>query len=474
MSGEKPSFRAQPAVKSIFVYRNGDAHTDARRVLIHERRVSDFETLLREVTGRVRAPFGAVRCIYTPRAGHRVHALEHVRHGEQYVAAGKEKFKKLDYLQIGSRKKQMLQNNGQVKAAPQSRIVVSARFLKPIKEPCAIFVVANGDVLNPATRFLVPNRLLVQFERILEMITEKMGLRILGGVRSLCSFEGVPVTNGKDLENGQFYVAVGRDKFKRLPYADSLFTKPVGLRRTVRSKAGSLPPIYKYTRTNGDVVNGVSKSTHSDEVKSTDPVASLVRQISQARLMAIRKKRSTLTNSFSTQDNDDADLKPEGEDGESEQKPVEEKTSSAEQVYSDEDKAAEEEEDIAQEEKVAAEEKTAVEAEEEAAAEKEGAAVEAAAEEATVKEEEEAAAEEEEAAEKQEEAAAEEEEDAAAEEEEEAAAEEEAGAEEQEEAGAEDEAVAELEAAVEDNAGQPEEPAGETGNGDGGGDGGGE
>lgn len=51
------------------------------------------------------------------------------------------------------------------------------------------------------------------------------------------------------------------------------------------------------------VVNGVSKSTHSDEVKSTDPVASLVRQISQARLMAIRKKRSTLTNSFSTQDN---------------------------------------------------------------------------------------------------------------------------------------------------------------------------
>lgn len=44
-------------------------------------------------------------------------------------------------------------------------------------------VIANGDMLNPAVRFLVPNRLLGQFERILEMITEKMGLRILGGVR---------------------------------------------------------------------------------------------------------------------------------------------------------------------------------------------------------------------------------------------------------------------------------------------------
>lgn len=28
--------------------------------------------------------------------------------------------------------------SGQVKAAPQNRIIVSARFLKPIKEPCAI------------------------------------------------------------------------------------------------------------------------------------------------------------------------------------------------------------------------------------------------------------------------------------------------------------------------------------------------
>lgn len=96
MSCEKPNFRAQPAVRSIFVYKNGDAHMEARRVLIHEKRVCDFETLLREVTGRVRAPFGAVRSIYTPRAGHRVETLEHVRHCEQYVAAGKEKFKKLE------------------------------------------------------------------------------------------------------------------------------------------------------------------------------------------------------------------------------------------------------------------------------------------------------------------------------------------------------------------------------------------
>lgn len=93
--GEKRNFLSQPVVKTIFVYRNGDSYSEARRVLIHEKRVSDLDALLREVTGRIRAPFGAVRTIYTPRAGHRVDSIEYVQNGEQYVAAGTEKFKKI-------------------------------------------------------------------------------------------------------------------------------------------------------------------------------------------------------------------------------------------------------------------------------------------------------------------------------------------------------------------------------------------
>lgn len=49
--------------------------------------------------------------------------------------------------------------------------------------PSTHSVVANGDVLNPAVRLLIHQRILGQFDRILEMITEKMGLRVLGGVR---------------------------------------------------------------------------------------------------------------------------------------------------------------------------------------------------------------------------------------------------------------------------------------------------
>ncbi|XP_048009664.1 doublecortin domain-containing protein 2-like isoform X2 [Megalobrama amblycephala] len=314
MSVEKPNFLSQPEVKNIYLYRNGDPYYEPRRLVINAKRVSTFDTLLREVTGGVRAPFGAVRNIYTPKAGHRIDSLEHLRSGEQYVAAGREKFKKIDYLQIGTRKKRTLQPNGVLKPVPQSRVIVSARFLKPIKEPCAIFVVANGDVLNPAVRLLIPSRVIGQFERILEMITEKMGLRIVGGVRSLYTFEGTLVMDGKELENGQFYVAVGRDKFKKLPYSDLLFNKPIGIKRMNGSKAASLPPIYKYRRQNGDVGNHhLSKSEYGQE-KSSPPdqsskeqLSSMVREISQARLMSIRKKRSELTASNEAQDNDDGE-----------------------------------------------------------------------------------------------------------------------------------------------------------------------
>lgn len=96
MNAERPNFLSQPVVKNIFVYRNGDPYYEARRLVVNEKRVSNFETFLREVTGGVKAPFGAVRNIYTPKDGHRVASLEHLQSGEQYVAAGREKFKKLE------------------------------------------------------------------------------------------------------------------------------------------------------------------------------------------------------------------------------------------------------------------------------------------------------------------------------------------------------------------------------------------
>uniref|UniRef100_A0A8C4SKL2 Doublecortin domain-containing protein 2 n=1 Tax=Erpetoichthys calabaricus TaxID=27687 RepID=A0A8C4SKL2_ERPCA len=244
---DRPNFLSQPVVKSVHLYRNGDPYFQGRKIVVNEKRVCNFESFLKEATSGVQASFGAVRNIYTPSEGHRVDALEELESGQHYVAAGREKFKKLDYLQIGSKKKNSIQNsNIQIKPVAHSRIVVSARFLRPIQEPCAIFLVANGDVLNMPVRLLIPRKILAQWEHILEMVTEKMRVRILGAVHSLFTFDGKHIMEAKDLENGQFYVAVGRERFKKLAYSDLLFTKPAPIRRYNGSKAASLPPLYRY------------------------------------------------------------------------------------------------------------------------------------------------------------------------------------------------------------------------------------
>uniref|UniRef100_A0A3Q4MJL3 Doublecortin domain-containing protein 2 n=1 Tax=Neolamprologus brichardi TaxID=32507 RepID=A0A3Q4MJL3_NEOBR len=284
MSSERPNFLSQPVVKNVFMFRNGDPYYDARRIVINQKRVSNFETLLREVTGGIQAPFGAVRNIYTPRGGHKVDCLESLRSGEQYVAAGREKFKKLEFI-------------------------VSARFLKPIKEPCTIFVVANGDILNSAVRLLVHQRILGQFDKILEMITEKMGLRVLGGVRSLFTYEGQQVTEGNQLESGQLYVAVGREKFKKLPYNDLLFTKPRGTRRVRGS--------FLLTKSDCYFLQGKSMVQSSDSGDGESPKASppshnkehlssIVREISQARLLSLKKIKSRQSLTPGASDNGNA------------------------------------------------------------------------------------------------------------------------------------------------------------------------
>ncbi|XP_061676210.1 doublecortin domain-containing protein 2-like [Syngnathoides biaculeatus] len=318
MGSERPNFLSQPVVKNIFMFRNGDPYYEARRLVINQKRVSNFEILLREVTGGIQAPFGAVRNIYTPKGGHKVDCLDKLQSGEHYVAAGRERFKKLDYSQISSRKRRLLQSLPlQAKPLPPNRISVSARFLKPIKEPCPIFVVANGDALNPAIRLLIHQRLLCQFERILEMITDKMGLRVLGGVRSLYTYEGQQVTDGTQLESGQLYVAVGRERFKKLSYTDLLFSKPRGARRVNGMKMGTLPPINRSPKQNGNRKSLV-RSTESGDGESKasppnhnggqrEPLSSVVREISQARLLSLRLKRSG--QSMTLCDNDDVDSK---------------------------------------------------------------------------------------------------------------------------------------------------------------------
>ncbi|XP_058933569.1 doublecortin domain-containing protein 2 isoform X2 [Kogia breviceps] len=259
-TGARSSHLSQPVVKSVLVYRNGDPFFAGRRFVFHEKKVSSFDVFLKEVTGGVQAPFGAVRNIYTPRTGHRIRKLDQIQTGGNYVAGGQEAFKKLNYLDIGEIKKRPMEVvNTEVKPVIHSRINVSSRFRKPLLEPCAIFLIANGDLINPASRLLIPRKALNQWDHVLQMVTEKITLRS-GAVHRLYTLEGKLIESGAELENGQFYVAVGRDKFKKLPYSGLLFDKST-MRRSYGQKASSLPPIVGSRKSKGSGNDRQSKST---------------------------------------------------------------------------------------------------------------------------------------------------------------------------------------------------------------------
>nr|XP_043903278.1 doublecortin domain-containing protein 2B isoform X1 [Solea senegalensis] len=235
-----------PPVKSVLVYRNGDPFYGGRRFVVNQRQVATMEAFLNEVTENIGAPL-AVRTLYTPRQGHKVTHLQDLQTGSQYVAAGFEKFKKLDYLNVGAKKHPAAREEIQAKVTQRPN--VSAKWRKFIPVPCVIHVFRNGDLLCPPFRFIIPRSMQQDLEQILSMVTEKVCLRT-GAVRRLCSLEGVTVSSAGELETGHCYVAVGTERFKKLPYVELWVSKATEryyqgkrrlLRRTENRKAGSGP-----------------------------------------------------------------------------------------------------------------------------------------------------------------------------------------------------------------------------------------
>ncbi|KAK7905066.1 hypothetical protein WMY93_017673 [Mugilogobius chulae] len=103
-----------------------------------------------------------------------------------------------------------------------------AKCLSQVEEvysiPCIIHVFRNGDLLCPPFRFIIPRNMQQDLEQVLSLVTDKVSLRT-GAVRRLCSLEGVPVCSASELETGHSYVAVGTERFKKLPYVEMLVSK---------------------------------------------------------------------------------------------------------------------------------------------------------------------------------------------------------------------------------------------------------
>ncbi|XP_078503978.1 doublecortin domain-containing protein 2C isoform X3 [Lissotriton helveticus] len=222
--------------KTVFVHRNGDPFFVGRKFVVNKRHIPTFEHFLVEVTRRVPLDLGAAQRIYTPRHGSRVRKLEELKQGQRVVAAGKECFKKIDYLQISPRKFQAKKEEV-IKPVVHSGIVVSSKWANYVRDSCTINVFKNGDILVPPLRMLISKHTLKDWDHVLAAIAVKVHPSI-GSVQRLCTIDGQRVCLG-DIKNNQYYVAVGKEKFKRLPYSQWL---PKGCRveaqRTLTNKQG--------------------------------------------------------------------------------------------------------------------------------------------------------------------------------------------------------------------------------------------
>uniref|UniRef100_A0A7M4EMB5 Doublecortin domain containing 2C n=1 Tax=Crocodylus porosus TaxID=8502 RepID=A0A7M4EMB5_CROPO len=196
--------------RTVLVYRNGDPHYQARRVVLHRRRVPTLDALLLQLDEAVAPPFG-VRALYTPRSGRLVRRLDELQPGACYVAAGPEP----------------LGNNAcflfflffffQVKPVVHSAIRVPSRWQLFYNKPRNINVFTNGEILVPPAKFLIPRFTLRNWDSVLALLNEKIFPRS-GGVQRLYTLDGHAVYGSDKLEDNHYYVAGGKEKFKHLPY----------------------------------------------------------------------------------------------------------------------------------------------------------------------------------------------------------------------------------------------------------------
>ncbi|KAJ7341850.1 hypothetical protein JRQ81_007447, partial [Phrynocephalus forsythii] len=117
----------------------------------------------------------------------------------------------------GAKRPERKKTDEVIRPVVHSNIQVPSKWQSIYNKPRNINVFTNGDMLIPPVKILIPRFTLKSWNGVLGLVNEKV-FPSSGGIHRLYTLNGQRVRGADDLEDNQFYVACGKEKFKPLPY----------------------------------------------------------------------------------------------------------------------------------------------------------------------------------------------------------------------------------------------------------------
>jgi len=237
---------APESAKTITVFVNGDSNYNGKKFVVNRKRTPTFDTLLGDVTSGVKAPFGAVRNLYTPVGGTRVLNLDGLATGKTYVAGGLTKFQKVEYGKQPRPRRARSQDPRGARNRDEkvlNPIAAQSRFqdFKDTNQK-TVLVYANG-IPRVSYKFLLKSPRSQNLDLILDDVAAKISAKTGYAVRTLYTTQGKKITNASMLEDGGTYVATGTEKFKTAAYGISTAPSSTVTERQPRNRQIKLKPV---------------------------------------------------------------------------------------------------------------------------------------------------------------------------------------------------------------------------------------
>ncbi|KAI8815117.1 hypothetical protein BJ742DRAFT_670802 [Cladochytrium replicatum] len=233
--------------KRIRVYKNGDVYHPGKKLVVSGRIYRNWEQFLHTLSSQVELLNGAVHKVFTVE-GKPVRSLDELEENGNYVAAGRESFRRVPYpVLVGLAEQQLIQFKGEMspEMASKAAALIAEQKRRVYGKPTAPVITPTLSkkkrdkevpIFGPSTKafrvvlfandepgyqgkvLVLNNRNCKYFDQLLKNVSDMMHLKN-GSVQKLFDAEtGQRIRMLQQLRDGQNIVCTGYEPFRRIQY----------------------------------------------------------------------------------------------------------------------------------------------------------------------------------------------------------------------------------------------------------------